>query len=226
MLYEFTELQLSQNEFFNLVFMNAPPWWKEEYYRQHAHSDPHLTEGQVFLQGLCCKSLKEVVKAVIEKSGLKGQNLTSTAVFEQLDMKAKHERGGEESEPWFKSYADLSRCFNKDLMPPIWIRNLSYSPDGKDRRERELCSDGTYYIEDGNHRALIYALRLKFNEEKDYKPFEAIHATSWEIASGVLGHLPEKAGILEHNGILPYKKDFKNGVRLPIGIRVDTYERR
>lgn len=225
MLYEFTELQLNKDEFDNLVFMNAPPWWDSEYHRNRGHRDPHLTEDQVFLRGLCCKPLKNVVQAVIEKSGLKEENITSTAVFEQLGMKAKHKRGAEEPEPWFKSYADLSRCFNKDLMPPIWIRNLSYSPDGKDHREREKCSDGTYYIEDGNHRALIYALRLKLGEEKTYKPFEAMHATSWEVASGVLGHLPEKADILEHKGVLPYKKHFKKGIRLPIGIRADLYER-
>lgn len=225
MLYEFTELQLNKDEFDNLVFMNAPPWWKHKYHSGRSRHERDLTIDQVFLLELCCKPLKDVVQAVKEKSGLTGQDITSTAVFEKLGMKAKHERGGEEPEPWFKSYADLSRCFNKDLMPPIWIRNLSYSPDEGDRRERDKCPDGTYYIEDGNHRALIYALRLKLGEEKTYNPFEAMHATSWEVASGVLGHLPEKADILEHKGVLPYKKHFKKGVRLPIGIRADLYER-
>lgn len=28
-IYEFTKLELSEDEFFNLVFTNAPPAWKE-----------------------------------------------------------------------------------------------------------------------------------------------------------------------------------------------------
>ena len=225
MLYEFTELRLEKDEFDNLVFMNAPPWWKHEYHRNRSARDRDLMKGQVFLLGLCCRPLKEVVQVVIEESGLKEQDLTSIAVFEKLDMKAKHKRGGEEPEPWFQSYVDLSRCFNKKLMPPIWIRNLSYSPDEKTDTEKKRCSDGTYYIEDGNHRALIYALRLKFGEEENYDPFPAVHATSWGVASEILNHFPQKAVALEHNGVLPYKKHFKKGVRLSIGIRVDLYER-
>ena len=200
--------------------MNAPPWWKHEYHRNRSGRDRDLTAEQVFLLDLCCKPLKEVVQAVIKKSKLDEQSLTSTAVFEQLDMKAKHKRGGEEPEPWFKSYAELSQCFDKDLMPPIWIRNLSVYENG----EKDKCPDGTFYIEDGNHRALIYALKVDL-EKVEYTPFPAIHATSWGVAAEILDHLPQKANELENKGVLPYKKRFKDGVRIPIGIRVDTYER-
>ena len=218
MLYEFTELQLDREEFDNLVFMNAPPWWKREYHSERRHNNPDLTEGQAFLLKLCGKTLKEVVQKVIEKSELNGENSTSTAVLEKLGMKAKHKRSAEESEPWFKPYADLSRCFNKERIPPIWIRNLS-------SEERNSCPDRTYYIEDGNHRALVYALRLELKEEDTYNPFDAIHGTSWDIATGVLGFHPQRADVLENKGILPHKKRFKKGARLPIGIRVDLYER-
>ena len=81
MLYEFTKLRLEKDEFLNLVFMNAPPWWSDEYHRERRHRAPELTMGQVFLRGLCCKPLKEVVqavkeKAVEEKPELKGQCIT------------------------------------------------------------------------------------------------------------------------------------------------------
>lgn len=221
MLYEFTELQLDKKEFDNLVFMNAPPWWKHEYHRNRSGRDRDLTAEQVFLLDLCCKPLKEVVKKVKEKADLQEQEVNSTAIFEKLlGIKAKHKRGSEESEPWFKSYAELSQCFDKDLMPPIWIRNLSVYENG----EKYKCPDGTFYIEDGNHRALIYALKVDL-EKVEYTPFPAIHATSWGVAAEILEHLPQKADVLEHKGVLPYKKHFKDGVRLPIGIRADTYER-
>ena len=231
MLYEFTELQLDKEEFDNLVFMNAPPWWEEHYFPNYP-----FEEEQKFLLSLCCQPLKEVVIKVMERAGIEknsltptvvkvgessGQQLNSTTIFEKLlDISARDKGGSSELEPWFKSHENLSRCFNKDLMPPIWIRNLSDHEYG----ERKKCPNGTFYIEDGNTRALIYALKVAL-EKVEYTPFPAIHATSWGIAAEILDHLPQKASELENNGVLPYKKHFKNGVRLPIGIRVDTYER-
>ena len=109
-------------------------------------------------------------------------------------------------------------------MPPIWIRNLSEKIEDN---ERDKCPNGSFYIEDGNHRALVYALRIECREEKFYEPFDAIHGTSWDIATGVLGFHPQKADVLENNGILRHKKHFISGVRLPMGgILVDAYERR
>ena len=214
MLYEFTELQLSQDEFDNLVFMNAPPWWKEEYFDGYT-----LSEGQKFLKDLCCQPLKEVVKEVKKKAGYEKQSENSTAIFNGLlDINARDKDGSDEQRPWFMDHKALNQCFNKDFMPPIWVRNLSSD-------ERKSCPKGSYYIEDGNTRALVYALKVAL-KDADYTPFPAIHATSWGVAAEILGHLPQKASELENKGVFQYKKHFKGGVRLPIGIRADMYERR
>ena len=185
------------------------------------------------MKDLCCQPLKEVVIKVMERTGIKkhgrpptvvkveesaDQQLT-TEIFEGLlDISARGRDGSDEQRPWFMDHKELNQCFNKDFMPPIWVRNLSSD-------ERNSCPNGSYYIEDGNTRSLVYALKA-ISEEVKYTPFPAIHATSWGVAAEILGHLPRKASGLENNGVFCYKKHFKDGVRLPIGIRADMYERR
>ena len=218
MLYEFTKLYLEKCEFDNLVFMGPPGWWtnmneyppcwdKEKY--------PELPPGRdsEFLVDLCYNPLKDVVNKVIDRSGLKECNPTPTQVFENIDVIAR----GEE-DPWFKRHASLSQHFNKGLMDKLWIRNLA-------PHERECAQNGSFYTEDGNHRALVYALYIKLTE-MDYEPVEAIHATSWDIASGILGHLPQAASILENNGKLEDNKHCKAEFSLPIGMQIHINKRR
>ena len=214
MLYEFTELQLDKEEFDNLVFMNNPPWWAKDYLPGYS-----LSEEQEFLLSLCCQPLKEVGKEVKKKAGYEEAGGNSTAIFEGLlDIVARDKDGSDEQRPWFIDHKELNHCFNKDFMPPIWVRNLSSD-------ERKSCPNGSYYIEDGNTRSLVYTLKV-ISEEVEYTSFPAIHATSWGVAAEILGHLPQKASELENKGVFRYKKHFKGGVRLPIGIRADMYERR
>ena len=104
-MYEFTELQLCQEEFNILVFMNPPKEWKKE-------ECPELPfeENHDFLLNLCSRPLKEVVEKVMERAGLKGPSLDPTKVFESMqDVKARNE-----DIPWFESHALLSKHFNKN----------------------------------------------------------------------------------------------------------------
>lgn len=217
-MYEFTELQLKKDEFFNLVFMGPPSWWEnEEEYPPCWDKEkcPKLPPGKdtEFLVSLCYKPLKKVAKMVIDRSGLKGQNPTPTQVFENIDVIARGEK-----EPWFKRHAHLSQHFNKNLMDKLWIRNLAH-------HERKESQSGSFYTEDGNHRALVYALYIKLIE-MHYEPINAIHATSWDIASGILGHQPQAADVLEHNGELQYNKHCKAEFRdLPSGLQINRYKR-
>lgn len=193
-MYEFTKLQLCQKEFTNLLFMNPPKEWKEE-------ECPELPfeESHEFLFNLCTKPLKEVVERIKERSGLKGQNQNPTKVFESLrDIKARNE-----DVPWFQSHALLSKHFNKQLMDNLWIRNLTHwkGEHGKYVGERVKHPECSFYITDGNHRALVYAMYLKCCKEA-YEPVKALHATSWDIASGILGWQPQPAHALEHDGRL------------------------
>lgn len=216
-MYEFTKLKLTRNEFDNLIFMGPPGWWvnmneyppcwnKEKY--------PELPPGKdsKFLVDLCYNPLKYVVNEVIDRSGLKGQNSSPAEVFKNIDVIAR----GDEY-PWFERHAHLAQRFNKGLMDKLWVRNLA-------PHERKISRNGSFYTEDGNHRALVYAVYIKLGEV-DYEPVDAIHATSWDIASGILGHLPQPADILENNGKLQDNKHRKGKFSLPIGIQVNTYKR-
>ena len=179
---EFTIIQLTENEFNNLVFMHPPSYWTDvECYP--------LREGQKFLNSLCVKPLHHVVQKVIERSGLDGQNLNPTKVFENIDVIARGD-----TEPWFRPHARISRHFHKSLMTPIFIRNLS-------SHERNQCPSGTFYADDGNHRALVYAVHIACGATT-YEPVEAIHATSWKGASNELGYQPQDSTALEDNGKL------------------------
>ena len=210
MLYEFTRLKLNRSEFNNLVFMGEPPWWKED------------KERHIFLSDICYKPLKKVAQEVIDQSGLKGPDRIPVKVFDSIDIVAKNEKGEIEKEPWFKRHARLSLCFNRNLMDSPWIRNLTKSC--VDDRERKGAPNGTFYIEDGNHRALVYAVHLELGMAV-YDPIDAIHATSWDMANGILGHSMQPMSVLEHNGKLQFNKCFKNGWTLPNGIQINWYKR-
>lgn len=193
-MYEFTKLQLTENEFNNLGFMGAPPWWigqeefPPEYNKEECPNLPVLEEHR-FLHSLCFKPLKYIAQRVIERSGLDGHILNPTEVFEKIDIIARYDK-----EPWFKRHAHLSRHFRRNLMQPIWIRNLA-------PHERIQGSSKIFYVEDGNHRALVYAVHITCGAAT-YEPVEAIHATSWESASETLGHSVQPASALENNGKL------------------------
>ena len=210
MIYEFTELELNRIEFFNLVFMNEPSWWRED------------EEHHELLLKICGQRLHKVVMIVKEEAGITGDTFKPDAVFENLqDIKARKRNGDFEDKPWFKTHLDMSKEFDFNIMPPIWIRNLS---EGFRDCERKKCPNGSYYMEDGNTRALVHAIRIIGKTVSNFTPFPVIHANSWEPAAGILGHLPQKASILEKNGVFPYKRKFKESVRLPIGIGVDWYK--
>ena len=215
--YEFTKLKLKKEEFFNLVFMGAPNWWEDESKYPPCWDKekyPELPPGKDtdFLIDLCYKTLNEVVEKLIDKSGLRGQNPHPTDVLESIDVIARGE-----TEPWFNRHVELSRSFKKGLMDKLWIRNLA-------PHEKKHAQNESFYTEDGNHRSVVYALYIKLTS-MDYEPVKAIHATSWDIASGILGHLPQHADYLEHEGKLQYPKSFKNGWTLPRGIRINRYKR-
>ena len=194
-MYEYTKLQLTENEFNNLVFMGAPPWWtnEEEYAPwcdQEKCPKPPVLEEHKYLHSLCLKPLNYVVQKVIERSGLDRRNLNPTEVFEKIDLIARYDK-----HPWFKQYVCLSRGFCKSLMGQIWIRNLT-------PHERNHCSSKTFYIEDGNHRALVYATHIACGTAT-YETVEAIHATSWEEgASKKFCHSVQPPSNLENNGKL------------------------
>lgn len=201
MLYEFTRLRLERCEFDNLVFMNAPGSWKAE------------PKKNRFLLSICRLTLKEVVEKVIEESTFKGDN--PTKVFNNIDN---------ERSSWFEPHANISLSFDKSRMGNLWIRNLSSYSNPQGKGERQDCPNGSFYVDDGNHRALVYAMYVRLGK-MEYTPVDAIHATSWDIATGILDFRPERAASLEYNGELQDTKSLRKEFQLPIGIQVKTYKR-
>ena len=191
--------------------MNAPTWWKTD------------QENHEFLLKICAKPLWFVIEKIIEKSGLTFAT-DPTEVFGELqDIKAKKKNGEWEGAPWFKSHLQISKDFYKALMGDIWIRNLS-------KAEKRECENGSFYLEDGNHRVLVYALHNRL-KGLPYDPIEAMHATSWDLACGVLNFHPQKAEALIDSGQLKYDENryyIHNEKKsdLPIGIQIYINERR
>ena len=215
MLYEFTKLLLDQREFENLVFMNAPSWWKTD------------KENHEFLLEICTKPLWVVVEKIIEKSGLISSTDPTEVLAELQGIKAKKKNGEWEENPWFRRHLQISKDFNKALMDNVWIRNLSENI--KDS-EKDKCPNGLFYIDDGSCRTLVCALHNRL-KGLPYHPIEAIHATSWDLASGILNFLPQNAQALINSGQIEYdeSKHFienEQNFELPIGIQIHINNRR
>ena len=73
-MYKFTNLDLTEEEFFNLHFMNPPTREEDKFDNE-------------FIESLCSQPLKHVAKKVIEESCYKGNN--PTEIFRGIDAKPK-----------------------------------------------------------------------------------------------------------------------------------------
>ncbi|MCY3549103.1 MAG: hypothetical protein OXH39_01485 [Candidatus Poribacteria bacterium] len=107
---------------------------------------------------LCGKTLETIVKKIKHK----GDN--PVEIFHELSKE----------DDWFKSHFVLSARFDPRLMGHLWIRDLR-------EQEKEQGINGSFYIEDGGHRALIYALYLAFEQlDYDKAPVMVYHTKTWE----------------------------------------------
>ncbi len=157
-------MNLSREEFDKLIFMVNPHEWED-----HPHDPSHK-----FFLGICYKQLKDVVQKVINES----ENGAKSAV--EVFNGLRHIRVKGEERPWFERHLILAENFDKTLMTRLCIRNRTDS--GK-----EQDSGGDFYIQDGSHRALVYAVRVECGEEK-YDDVEALYASSWDVAIGILAY--------------------------------------
>lgn len=204
-IYEYTKLQLNEKEFRNLVFMHAPRRWKDD------------AENHKFLICICRSPLYKVVERLIKESGADPNNATATDVFENV-LHIKATNRNRERQSWFKRQLRMSKEFDKEQMNELWIRNLTTN-------ERKDNLNGSFYIQDGICRSTVYAMKVKL-KELPYSPVNAMHATSWNLATGIfLQSLPQKAEELEADGEFQYNKKIINEYTLPVGIQINTYER-
>ena len=193
--YEFTEMVITENEFKNLIFRGPHPLWeREEYKEQHE-----------FLLSLCFNPILKVAqKLVNEYNKAHCRSAKSHPVpekvfeyFNNQNIIAKTDGDKDEENSWFRRYWLLSKGFEKEIMGDLWIRNIAIN-----EREEEHVKNGSFYIEDGNHRALVYAVRLECGKEH-YTPVKALHATSWDITDFILGHSCQPTAALEDGGAFP-----------------------
>ena len=104
---------------------------------------------------ICGKTLETIVKDIRNK----GNN--PLEVFYELSKQ----------DSWFERYFVLSARFDPRLMERLWIRDL-YPHENQ---------QGSFYIEDGCHRSLVYAMYIHF-KQLDYEesPALAYHTSTWK----------------------------------------------
>ena len=107
---------------------------------------------------LCGKTLETIIKKIKHK----GNN--PVEIFHELSKE----------DDWFKRYFVLSARFDPRLMGHLWIRDLR-------THENEQGIKGSFYIEDGGHRALVYALYIACEQlDYDKAPVMAYHTKTWK----------------------------------------------
>ena len=182
----YTHITLTEEGFNNLVLFNAPPRFEHD--------------GKRFLKSLCTVRLYEAVEKVLEK--ISDYDEHGASVWDTLDMVLKNT--SDSCDEWFAHLLSLGKSFDLDCMGKLWIRNLSNPDctssgglnDGKENPE------GSFYITDGSHRALIYAVKVRCDvfAYKDH-PVKAIHATTWSNLSGVFGWQAAMSCQLQNKGV-------------------------
>ena len=104
------------------------------------------------------RTLKEVVDRIMKVYPYE----SSIQVFKHLS----------DDEPWFDGCFIISARFDPRLLGELLIRPLAaYEKPAHAPNIR-------FYLEDGNHRALVYAVFLRLHAEK-YQPVRVIFSKDW-----------------------------------------------
>ena len=141
----------------NLIWMGPPEdWWT---YTPFATKEGKVYE-KIAPKGES-RSLWNIVKRIrSDYSGNTPEQLL-TALYQASD--------------WFGRHLSFSTHFDPLLSSPLWVRTLR-------KNEQEAWGEPEWqdrlYIEDGNHRALVYALRISCGE--DFIPVPILWCGSWQ----------------------------------------------
>lgn len=116
---------------------------------------------------------------LVDKLTPEGDPRTLKAVAERILTEYRHDlpirifKYLSIDEPWFEGCFIVSARFDPRLFGELKIRLL-------DMEEKRVSPDGSFYLEDGNHRALVYAVFLQLELIKEYKPVRAILSKDWK----------------------------------------------
>ena len=116
---------------------------------------------------------------MVDKLTPTGEPRTLKAVVDRIVAEYPHDQPIKifkhlsEDEPWFDGCFILSARFDYRLLGELKIRPLtSY--------EKTPSPEGSFYLEDGNHRALVYSVFLQLGVIKEYEPVGVIWSPDWE----------------------------------------------
>ena len=134
---------LSEADFYDLVFMEA--------------NASVWANNQKLVDLLTPKSKSRTLKEVVDRILQVYPHESPIKVFKHLS----------EDEPWFEGCFLISARFDPRLLGELLIRPLTaYEKPAHFPKIR-------FYLEDGNHRALVYAIFLRLHAEK-YQPVRVI----------------------------------------------------
>ena len=139
---------LDEADFYDLVFMEA---------NNNVWADNQKLVDTLTPKGKS-RTLKEVVDRILEVY----PHESPIKVFKHLS----------EDEPWFEGCFLISARFDPRLMGELLVRPLAaYEKPAHSPKVR-------FYLEDGNHRALVYAVFLRLCAEA-YQPVRVIFSKDW-----------------------------------------------
>ena len=139
---------LNEADFNDLVFMEA--------------NDNAWADNQSLVDTLTPKGKSRTLKEVVDRILKAYPYQSPIKVFKHLS----------DDEPWFDGCFIISARFDPRLLGELLIRPLTtfekpaHSPQIR------------FYLEDGNHRALVYAVSLRLQAEK-YEPVRVIFSQDW-----------------------------------------------
>lgn len=145
---EYETFTLSEADFYDLVFMEA--------------NDSVWANNQELVDVLTPKGKSRTLKEVVDRIMQVYPHESPIQVFKQLS----------EDEPWFEGCFIISARFDPRLMGELLVRPLAaYEKPAHSPKIR-------FYLEDGNHRALVYAVFLRLQAET-YQPVRGIFSENW-----------------------------------------------
>ena len=145
---EYKTFTLRESGFDDLVFMEA--------------NDAVWLNNQKLVDLLTPKGKSRTLKEVVDRILKVYPYESPIQVFKELS----------EDEPWFEGCFIISAQFDPRLMGELLIRPLAaYEKPAHSPNIR-------FYLEDGNHRALVYAVFLRLHVEK-YRPVRVIFSKNW-----------------------------------------------
>lgn len=153
----------SKEEFLRLVWMYAPGILGSELYNQLTPDEEPRT-------------LQNLVKKITDHYQYESPHQIFMALNSKLSRVRQVEQydsgsNASENNRWFEGCITVNGTFDPRLVRELWVRDLL-------KHERKQSPYGMYYIEDGCHRALVYAINLEF-KVVDYIPIKVRWCKSW-----------------------------------------------